>query len=56
VRWQECVEELARLGCRAAVEVGPGRVLTGLVRRITRDIRCVAGEDLDAVRTLNETV
>lgn len=56
VRWQECVEELARLGCRAAVEVGPGRVLTGLVRRITRDIRCVAGEDLDAVRTLSETV
>jgi [acyl-carrier-protein] S-malonyltransferase len=56
VRWQDCVETLARLGCRAAVEVGPGRVLTGLVRRIARDIRCVAGEDLDAVRALNEAV
>ncbi|MFN8627635.1 MAG: ACP S-malonyltransferase [Candidatus Binatia bacterium] len=54
VRWQECVESLARLGCRAAIEVGPGRVLSGLVRRIARDIRCVAGEDLDAVRTLSE--
>ncbi len=56
VRWQECIETLARLGCRAAIEVGPGRVLTGLVRRVARDIRCVAGEDLDAVRVLNEAV
>jgi [acyl-carrier-protein] S-malonyltransferase len=52
VRWQECVEELARLGCRLAIEVGPGRVLAGLTRRIAPDIRCVAGEDLDAVREL----
>jgi [acyl-carrier-protein] S-malonyltransferase len=56
VRWQECVESLAQLGCRAAVEVGPGRVLTGLVRRIARDIRCLAGEDLDAVRAFSEAV
>ena len=52
VRWQECVETLVRLGCTAAVEVGPGRVLSGLVRRITRDFRSVPGEDLDAVRQL----
>jgi len=50
VRWQECIEELARLGCRDAIEVGPGRVLSGLTRRIAPDIRCVAGEDLVAVR------
>ncbi|MFI5396604.1 MAG: ACP S-malonyltransferase [Candidatus Binatia bacterium] len=54
VRWQECVEELARLGCRTAIEVGPGRVLSALVRRITPDIRCVAGEDLESVRALIE--
>jgi len=52
VRWQECIEELARLGCRHAIEVGPGRVLSGLARRIAPDIRCVAGEDLDAVQEL----
>ena len=55
VRWQESVEELARLGCRAAIEVGPRRVLTGLARRIAPEIRCVAGEDLDAVRELIAT-
>lgn len=55
VRWQESVEELARLGCRAAIEVGPRRVLTGLVRRIAPELRCVAGEELDAVRELIAT-
>jgi [acyl-carrier-protein] S-malonyltransferase len=52
VRWQECIEELARLGCRAAVEVGPGQVLSGLVRRIAREIRCTSADDLDAVQSL----
>jgi [acyl-carrier-protein] S-malonyltransferase len=52
VRWQECIETLSRLGCTAAIEVGAGRVLTGLVKRIVPEIRCVAAEDLDAVRDL----
>lgn len=52
VRWQESVEELARLGCTAAVEVGPGRVLTGLVKRITPAIHCTPADDLDAVQAL----
>lgn len=52
VRWQECVEELVRLGCTGAVEVGPGRVLSGLVKRIAPAVRCVAAEDLEAVGAL----
>ncbi len=52
VRWEDCVATLARQGCTAAVEVGPGRVLSGLVKRIAPSITCCAGEDLDAVRAL----
>lgn len=52
VRWQESVEALARLGCTAAVEVGPGRVLSGLVKRIAPQIRCTPAEDLDAVQVV----
>jgi [acyl-carrier-protein] S-malonyltransferase len=55
VRWQECIEELARLGCRLAIEVGPGRVLSGLTRRIAPDVRCVAGEDLQVIAKLVES-
>jgi [acyl-carrier-protein] S-malonyltransferase len=45
VRWTACVERLAAEGARAFVEVGPGRVLTGLVKRIVEDARTAAVED-----------
>jgi [acyl-carrier-protein] S-malonyltransferase len=35
VRWVECVELLAREGATHFVEVGPGRVLSGLMKQIT---------------------
>jgi [acyl-carrier-protein] S-malonyltransferase len=45
VRWTDCVRRLAAEGAAAFVEVGPGRVLTGLVRRIVEDARAVSVED-----------
>ncbi len=54
VRWAESVATLAGLGCTMGIEVGPGTVLTGLVRGVAPALRCVSGEDFDAVRTLVE--
>jgi [acyl-carrier-protein] S-malonyltransferase len=34
VRWEESVKKLAALGCRRAIEIGPGKVLKGLMKRI----------------------
>jgi [acyl-carrier-protein] S-malonyltransferase len=34
VRWEESVKKLAALGCSRAIEVGPGKVLKGLMKRI----------------------
>jgi [acyl-carrier-protein] S-malonyltransferase len=45
VRWIECVEELARLGVTRMVEVGPGRALSGMVKRIAPDVELFNVED-----------
>jgi [acyl-carrier-protein] S-malonyltransferase len=45
VRWTECVQRLAAEGATAFVEVGPGRVLTALTKRIVEDAKSVAVED-----------
>ena len=55
VRWEEVVRTLASAGIRAYVEVGPGTVLSGLVRKIDRAARVAnleAPSDLDAVERL----
>jgi [acyl-carrier-protein] S-malonyltransferase len=46
VRWTDCVERLAREGATAFLEVGPGRVLTGLLKRTLDGVRGHAVEDL----------
>jgi [acyl-carrier-protein] S-malonyltransferase len=45
VRWTACVQRLATEGATAFVEVGTGRVLTALTRRIVDDARGFAVED-----------
>jgi [acyl-carrier-protein] S-malonyltransferase len=45
VRWTACVRRLAAEGATAFVEVGPGRVLSGLAKRIVEDARTAAVED-----------
>ena len=53
VRWQESVELLAREGVTTFVEVGPGTVLSGLVRKIVKGARVLnvdSPESLEAAR------
>jgi [acyl-carrier-protein] S-malonyltransferase len=45
VRWTDCVGRLAREGATHFFEVGPGRVLTGLLKRTLSDVRGHAVED-----------
>ncbi len=49
VRWVECVEWLAAQGIDRLVECGPGKVLTGLTRRIDRRLDAMSLHDADAL-------
>lgn len=53
VRWRESIELLLREDVGTFVEVGPGKVLSGLVRQISPDVTCLNVEDsasIDATR------
>lgn len=45
VRWTECLERLAREGATVFVEVGPGRVLGGLLKRTLEGTRGLGVDD-----------
>lgn len=49
VRWRACVQALRDLGARTFVEPGPGTVLTGLLRRIDRELEGRAVGEPDQV-------
>jgi [acyl-carrier-protein] S-malonyltransferase len=42
VRWRECVQTMIGLGVDSFVELGAGKVLSGLVRRIAPDVAAVS--------------
>ena len=46
VRWEESMMKLSALSCTAALEVGAGKVLAGLLKRIVADMPCVSFGDL----------
>jgi len=49
VRWQETVQRLLDEGVRTFVEVGPGKVLLGLIRSIDKSVTMLNAEDEKSV-------
>ncbi|MGH9687880.1 MAG: ACP S-malonyltransferase [Candidatus Acidiferrales bacterium] len=56
VRWVESVREMIDAGVNIFVEVGPGKVLTGLLRQIDRSVRCFQAEDSASVQALLDKI
>jgi [acyl-carrier-protein] S-malonyltransferase len=46
VRWEQSVNKMIELGVDTFVEVGPGKVLSGLVKKISRNVQVYAVNDL----------
>jgi [acyl-carrier-protein] S-malonyltransferase len=56
VRWLESVRLLISEGVQTFVEVGPGKVLCGLVRQIERDATCVNAGDAEGLVAAKEAL
>lgn len=54
VRWEQCIREMMEMGVTTFVEVGPGRVLSGLLRQIERSVHCSNVEDEKTLRAALE--
>ena len=50
VRWLESMQWLIEQGVDRFVEVGPGKVLSGLMRQINREVKCFNVEDAASLK------
>src|SRR5213082_3404059 len=50
VRWVDCMERLVDLGCDLFIELGPGGVLAGLLKRTRKDVDVISVGDPESVR------
>jgi [acyl-carrier-protein] S-malonyltransferase len=56
VRWTDCMQRLIHLGCDFFIELGPGNVLAGLLKRTNRDINVMSVGDAESIRKCGEAL
>ena len=54
VRWEDTLRSLAALGCATFIELGPGQVLTGLVRRTLPGAQAVAAGTPETIASISQ--
>ncbi len=52
VRWQRSVEYMVNEGVSVFIEIGPGKVLSGLIRRINKNVKTLNIGDAQAIRNI----
>jgi [acyl-carrier-protein] S-malonyltransferase len=54
VRWDESISAMAEAGVAKALEIGPGKVLAGLVKRIDKRVQVLSVSDPDGIAKISE--
>ena len=54
VRWVDCVEGMVGRGCDFFIELGPGGVLAGLLKRTNKDVEAISVSDVESARNCAE--
>ena len=52
VRWEDQVQAMHREGIRTFIELGPGKVLSGMIKKILPDLRLLQAEDPETLSQL----
>jgi [acyl-carrier-protein] S-malonyltransferase len=53
VQWQRSIKYMIDNGVTTFIEIGPGRVLSGLIKRINRDVKAINISDVEAIKNIN---
>jgi len=56
VRWEESILKISQEGCNTFFEIGPGKVLKGLLRRINHDLAVYNIETLEDIKKIQEAL
>jgi [acyl-carrier-protein] S-malonyltransferase len=56
VRWVESVQKMVSMGVRRFVEIGPGAVLTGLIKRIDPPVELINVSDVPSIEKFLESM
>ena len=52
VRWRESVINMINKGVNQFIEIGPGKVLSGLVKRINKEVKVSSINSIDEIRSI----
>ena len=54
VRWRESIINMINFGVNEFIEIGPGRVLSGLIKRIDRNVKINHVNNLIDIKKIND--
>jgi len=55
VKWQQSIEYMINRGVGTFIEIGPGNVLSGLIKRINRGVKAISISNAESIKNLDLT-